>query len=175
MKSRHLFLILAVGLSVLLWGGEVRTAGQPVKDSEALNLTLPQKDFLALEPILVTVRLESQHIHALPAAPGESKSGTLRFEVKPEVKARAKAKPLPLEAQGADLSASARRYDLLEWFDFPAKGGTFTVRAVVEHKGLKLASTPATITISRPEKNDKEFGPVDRLHHIPWSNYTTDA
>src|SRR5262249_52952661 len=77
MKSRHLFLTLAVGLSVLLWGGEVRTAGQPVKDTEALHLTLSQKDFLALEPILVTVRLESQHIHALPAALGESKSGTL--------------------------------------------------------------------------------------------------
>src|SRR5262249_12094753 len=111
----------------------------------------------------------------LPSAPGKNAEGTLRFESKPAVKARKGAKALPLEAQGADLKVQVRRYDLLEWFDFPAEGGTWTVHAVFEHNGSTLTSAPITVKITRPSKGDAEFGPVDRLHHMPWSNYTRDA
>jgi hypothetical protein len=163
---------LVVALSLLCCNGEVLVADPPIVAKTALQLSSDQKEFLSLEPILVTIRAEGIAEAALP--PGPSK-GTLRFESKPALKTRAKAKPLPLEAQGADLKVQTRRYDLLEWFEFPANGGTWTVQAVFENKGKTLTSAPITVKITRPSKGDAEFGPVDRLHHIPWSNYTTDA
>jgi hypothetical protein len=173
MKTSRFFLVgLFVGLSLLWYNGALLVADPPIQGKAALHLITDQKEFLSLEPILATVRIEGISEAALP--PGPSK-GTLRFEAKPALKARANAKPLPLEAQGADLKVPVRRYDLLEWFDFPAKGGTWTVQAVFEHKGTTVTSTPISITVTRPSKGDAEFGPVDRLHHIPWSNYTIDA
>ena len=53
--------------------------------------------------------------------------------------------------------------------------GSWTVQAIVEHKGATLKSAPVQIALARPAKGDKEQSPVDRLHHTPWSNYTTNA
>jgi hypothetical protein len=162
---------LVLGLALLpAWALVAGAEKQPAKVKEAVRLSACQKEFLSLEPILVTARSTA----ALPAGPGKA-LGALEFEVKPAVKARAGAKPLPLEAKGAKSSAQVRTYDLLEWFQFPAGGGSFTVRALVKHEGGTVASEPVTFTIRRPAKKDAEAGPVDRLHHTPWSNYDTNA
>ncbi len=175
-------LILA-GLVFL--GQSLLVADDLAKTKETLSVTLGQKEFLAQEPILVKVHWRHAGFAGLPAALGvyETKleisvplSGRLRFDVKPAVKPRAKAKPLPLEekASARHLRPKHRTYDLLEWFQFPASG-QYTVQAVVESHSKTWTSEPATITIRRPDKKDAEWGPVDRLHHIPWCNYVTDA
>jgi hypothetical protein len=161
----------------LLLAGEAREA-RPAESKEALRLSAGQKEFLWLEPVLVTVRIEGLRGAALPAAPGagkSDKSGTLRFEIDHKaVKPRRNgAKPLPLEAQADDVQA--RHYDLSEWFTFPDKGGPWTVRAVFEHQGARLTSEPISVSIRRPAKGDAEHEPVARIHHTPWSNYDTNA
>jgi len=133
-----------------------------------LRLLTEQKDFLTLEPILVTVRGTSKQVPGLPPGPGR----LLRFDVKPALKPRAGAKPLPIE--GRVDSASKRTYDLLEWFQFPAEGA-FTIQALIHNGDTVVSSDTISITLRRPGKTDPEAGPVDRLHHIPWSNYVTDA
>jgi hypothetical protein len=127
-----------------------------------------QADHLTLEPILVTVQLSGKDA-TLPAGPDK---GLLQFQITPTVKLRKGAKPLPLEDR-VD-SAPGRRYDLLEWYEFPGEG-TFKIQAVVNDGSARVASQAVTITIRRPGKEDAEWGRVDRLHHIPWSNYVTDS
>ncbi len=156
--------VLAAGLTAP--GTAADRASEP---KPSLDLTAAQTEFLPLEPILITLRVEGEGA-ALPPGPGESKAGSLRFEVEPAVKPRPGAKPLPLERQVAD--AQARLYDLFEWFRFPA--GTFTVRAVLEQKGSKLTSAPVRFTIGKVAKGDREEQPVARIHHTPWCNYDTD-
>jgi hypothetical protein len=94
--------------------------------------------------------------------------------VAPAVKPRQGAKPLPLEEQAAG-PVQVRHFDLLEWFAFPDQGGTWSVRAVLEHQGTKLTSATVTFTVRPPGKGDAEAQPVARLHHTPWSNYDTNA
>jgi hypothetical protein len=173
MKNCRTVLCLTVGLALLLTAGSVVSADKPGKAKETIRLSAGQKEYLTLEPILVTARLKSASIPGLPAGPGKA-LGALDFDIKPAVKVRPKARPLPLEAKGAKSSAQVRTYDLTEWFQFPAKG-SFTVRAVVKHKDGSLTSEPITFTIRRPAKGDAEAGPVDRIHHTPWSNYDTNA
>ena len=96
----------------------------------------------------------------------------MRFEIEPAVEPRAGARPLPEEARAA--TALARKYDLLEWFQFPGSG-TFSVRAVYERAGARLTSGPITVTLRTPMKGDADFDAVDRIHHVPWSNYETNA
>jgi hypothetical protein len=167
---------------VLLLAGTLAGAAQAadkVESKETLHLSAGQKEFLWLEPVLVTVRIEGLRGAALPAVPGAGKSaksgkaGTLRFEVDPVVKPRPGARPLPLEAQADDVQT--RHYDLSEWFTFPDKGGPWTVRAVFEHQGTRLVSTPVSVSLRRPTKGDAEHDPVARIHHTPWSNYDTNA
>lgn len=109
----------------------------------------------------------------LPPGPGESKVGTLSFEIQPAVKPLSGAKPLPLEAQAPVINAHSRDYDLLEWYQFPASG-KFTVRAVLQHKGVTLASKPIAFSIRQPAKDDPELPSVARIHHPPWCNYGTN-
>jgi hypothetical protein len=120
------------------------------------------------------VSLDSKCDLGLPAAPGQGKTGSLRFEVDPAVKARPKGIALPLEAQATAANIQARLYDLSEWFPFPDKG-TWKVRAVVEHGGKTLRSAPITVTMRKPAKDDTEQQPVGRIHHTPWSNYEANA
>jgi hypothetical protein len=160
-------LSVAVVLTAALPGPRSRAA----EGRQALRLTAGQKDVLWLEPVLVTLRLEGTQVPGLPAAPAP---GKLSFEVTPPVKPRPGAKPLPLEAQAAD-GIQVRRYDLSEWFIFPDKGGTWTVRAILTHQGSRLTSGPITVAIRKPEKGEAERAPMERLHHTPWSNYDTNA
>ncbi|MBI3462853.1 MAG: hypothetical protein HY000_07300 [Planctomycetes bacterium] len=161
-------------LSLLLFGA-LGFGGSRAEDTpEALQLPCGRTDFLWLEPILVTLRVESERIYGLPPEPGESKLGVLRFQFDPAVKARPGAKALPLEAQGADTNAQSRDYDLFEHFAFPEGAGTWTVRAVLEYKGTTLESKPLKLTIRRPAESDAEFQPMARIHHAPWSNYDTN-
>ncbi len=173
MASRRLHSGWIVGLALLLTGSLAPAADQSAKRGEGLHLTASQKDFLRLEPILVSVRLESDQSKGLPAAPGTSKRGTLRFEIKPAIKPRKGARPLPLESQ-VPASARARHYDLLEWFAFPDKG-TWTVQAVYEANGVKRTSSPLALTIDKPDPKDPEHEPMARLHHTPWTNYDINA
>src|SRR5262249_10955255 len=111
----------------------------------------------------------------VPARVGESKDKdqpSLSFEVKPSVKPRQGAKPLPWEA--GQSSKRTRLFDLLEWFQFPAEG-EFTVTATLKLGGWTHTSEPITLTLRKPDKKDAEAGPVDRIHHVPWSNYVPDA
>jgi hypothetical protein len=124
--------------------------------------------------MLITVRVHSKQIPGLPAAPGESKSGKLRFEIEPAVKARPKAKPLPLEAQATGTDIRSRLYDLSEWFQFPDQG-TWKVWAIVEHNGTTLRSETVSVTVRKPAQGDPEQQPVARIHHTPWSNYESNA
>jgi hypothetical protein len=173
MTSRRFGTGPAAGLALILAGTLAHGADQPARGGGALHLDAGQKEFLRLEPILVTVRLEAGQSDGLPAAPGKTKQGTLRFEIKPEVKPRSGAKPLPLESQVSG-NPKARQYDLLEWFAFPDKG-TWSVQAVFESKGGKVTSPPVTISIDKPEPKDPEHDPMARLHHTPWTNYDTNA
>jgi hypothetical protein len=161
------------GLALLLSALAV-SAEKPAEVKETIRLQGAQKELLSLEPILVTARLESASIAGLPPGPGKGPLGSLQFEVKPAVKPRNGAKPLPLEAQ-ATGGVKVRTYDLLEWYQFPAEGGPYTVRLLFEQDGRSLASDPIQFHIRRPAKDDAEHGPVDRIHHIPWTNYGTDA
>jgi hypothetical protein len=156
----------------------VLTAGplpgqEAAKTTDGLTVSGVQKDYLAQEPILITVRLADKHIPALPAAVGAAKEKvTLSFEIQPAVKPRKGGKPLPVEGQVAE--STERVYDLLEWYQFPAQG-KFTVRAVARSGEATVSSEPFTVVLRRPEAKTPEWGPVDRLHHIPWGNYVTDA
>jgi hypothetical protein len=172
MKNCRTVLCSTVGLA-LLTVGSVVSAEKSGKAKGTIALSAGQKEYLRLEPILVTARLRSESIPGLPAGPGKA-LGALRFQIEPAVKERPKGKPLPLEAKAAKGAAQVRLYDLTEWFQFPDTG-SFTVRAVLEHKGGSLTSEPITFTIRRPGKGDAEAGPVDRIHHTPWSNYDTNA
>lgn len=138
-----------------------------------LQLQASQKSYLTHEPLLMTVRAEGTKV-ALPAA-DKGDASLLRFDVKPPLKARPTIKPLLVESKVDPKAAIAsRRYDLLEWLQFPAEG-TFTVTAVLQANGVTMSSEPVTFSIARPAKGDKEWGPVDRLHHLPWCSYVTDA
>jgi TolA-binding protein len=170
---RRLAVLFAVGCLCL--AGVGRSAGDSDDTKSALTLTAAQKECLTLEPILVVVRAEGDR--SVPARVGESKDSkekaTLSFEIKPAVKARSGGKPLPLE--GAQTSAKkARLFDLLEWYQFPAEG-EFTLTAVIKDGDKAVKSKPVVVTLRKPDKKDSEAGPVDRIHHVPWSNYVTDA
>lgn len=143
-------------------------SGQLARGEESLNLAGNQSELLRVEPILVTLQLDSDEFRALPSAPGKSDAVELRFEIEPAVKPRSGAKPLPLEAAAND--ARTRDYDLLEWYQFPGEG-KFTVRAVLEQDGVKLTSKPIKFSINSPSKDDVELPPVARIHHPPWCNY----
>jgi hypothetical protein len=162
-------------MGLLLAGALAASAERPAQVEETIRLHGAQKELLSLEPILVTARLESASIAGLPPGPGKGPLGSLQFEIKPAVKARTGARPLPLEAQGAGSGVKVRTYDLLEWYQFPAEGGPYTVRVLLDHDGRSLASAPIQFHIRRPAKDDAEHGPVDRIHHTPWTNYDTDA
>jgi TolA-binding protein len=154
---------------VALLAGNVTTRGdEPSQSQRTLVVSATQADHLTLEPILVTVQYNGK----AATLPARLDKGPLQFQITPAVKPRKSAKPLPLEDK-VD-SASGRRYDLLEWYEFPAEG-TFKIQAVVNDGSAKVTSQAVTITIRRPGKQDAEWGPVDRLHHIPWSNYVTDS
>ena len=158
-------LVLAAGPAA---GGDV-----PIGERGALQLTGAQKEYLTHEPILVTARLLTASPQwRLPPGSGKNAAGTIRFEVTPAVKERPGARPLPFEA--AQASGSQRVYDLLECLQLPAEG-TFTVRLVLEQGSGRLKSDPITFSLRRPGKGDPEQGPVDRLHHLPWSNYVENA
>jgi hypothetical protein len=166
MKTR--LCLTACGLVALL-AANVTTAGnEPSQGQRTLVLSAAQADHLTLEPILVTVKFSGKNG---TLQPGLDK-GPLQFQITPAVKLRKGAKPLPLEDK-VDI-APWRRYDLLEWYQFPAEG-TFKIQAAVDDGSAKVTSQTVTITIRRPDKQDAEWGPVDRLHHIPWSNYVTDS
>src|SRR5262245_12711118 len=161
MKARHYPIVLVCGLMLVAgWGN----AGDAVK----LVLKADQKEYLTLEPILVTVKSQSPGLSA-----GAGAKDRIRFDIKPAVKPRPGAKALPQEAKIDDAAATNRVIDLLEWYQFPAEG-TFTVQAALD-ADQAARSAPITFTIRRPAKDDPEWGPVDRLHHMPWSNYITDA
>src|SRR5262245_66676774 len=104
MRARIGLLACFIGLTLSL------AADESAGTNATVSLSAPQKDFLSLEPILVRVAADAQV--SLPAAPGAK--DVLRFEVTPAVKPRPNGKPLPVEA--ATSKASARIYDLLEWF-----------------------------------------------------------
>jgi hypothetical protein len=160
--------LTACGLVAVLAAHLTTRGDEPSQGQRTLALSAAQADHLTLEPILVTVQLSGKDA-ALPAG---VEKGPLRFQITPAVKPRAGAKPLPLEDK-VDRSPR-RRCDLLEWYQFPAEG-TFKIQAVVDEGSVKVTSQAVTITIRRPGKEDAEWGPVDRLHHIPWSNYVTDS
>lgn len=161
MKVRYHLILSVCGLMLVAsWG--------IADDSGRLVLKADQKEFLTLEPILVTVKSPVPGLSA-----GAGIKDRIRFDIKPVVKPRPGARPLPQEAKIDDSTATNRVIDLLEWYQFPTEG-TFTVQASLE-SGQTARSAPITFTIRRPGKDDPEWGPVDRLHHMPWSNYITDA
>jgi hypothetical protein len=161
-------------IACLFLAGAGRSAGDSDDTKSAVVLTAAQKECLTLEPILVVVRVEGDSVRSVPArVAGSKEKGTLSFEIKPAVKARSGARPLPLEA--AQSSAKkARLFDLLEWYQFPAEG-EFTVTAVIKNGETTVTSKPIVVTLRKPDKKDSEAGPIDRIHHVPWSNYVTDA
>lgn len=161
MKARCHAILVLCGLMLVAGRGD---ADEPAK----LVLKADQKEFLTLEPILVTMK---SPLPGLSAGAGVKEG--IRFDIRPSVKPRPGARPLPQEAKIADSTATNRVIDLLEWYQFPAEG-SFTVQASLE-SDQTARSTPITFTIRRPGKDDPEWGPVDRLHHMPWSNYITDA
>lgn len=164
---------LGLGLGVVCFLATTIGPASAADEGATLKLSAAQTEFLRQEPILVTLRAGSESAPELPATlGGESASRSLKFEIKPAVKPCAGARPLPPETRTA--SSSSRTYDLLEWFQFPGSG-TFTVRAVYENSGSQLTTEPITITLRTPEKGDADFDAVARIHHIPWSNYETNA
>ena len=145
------------------------TAGATADDA-GLTLSAGQKEWLQVEPILVTVAADTPGLD-VPAVPGgDDASNGFRFEITPAVKPRDGARPLPGEPRGP--AARSRVFDLLEWFEFPADG-TFAVRAVAVSGGKRFASAPLTIVIRKPTGDEVE--PVARIHHLPWTNYETEA
>jgi hypothetical protein len=160
-------------MGAVVLGGLVAGSAGAGEEKGVVRLATARTELLRLEPILVTVKIEGEAELGLPAAlGGESAAEMFGFEIEPAVKTRPKARPLPLEAKTA--LASARTYDLLEWYQFPDRG-EFTVRAVFMHAGTRYASDPVRLTIRKPAKGDAEFDAVARVHHIPWSNYDTNA
>src|SRR5262245_26003383 len=119
-------------------------ADEPAKAENALGLSCDQKEFLTHEPMLVALKLDGKEFAGLPAAVGGKSA--LSFEIKPALKPRAGAKPLPVEA--STKGSKSRLYDLLEWYQFPAQG-SFTIRAVLEEKGKRAASPELKITIRK--------------------------
>jgi hypothetical protein len=174
MRAWHTSLVLGLVLSLLAIVEGRADAEKSARDAEALHLSAGQDEYLPLEPILLSVRLQGRDGAGLPAAPGQGKTGTLGFEVEPAVKARTKAKALPLEAEATSTNIRGRLYDLSEWFLFPEKG-TWKVRAVIEHNGTTLRSEPIRVAIGKPAKGDVEQQAVGRIHHTPWSNYETNS
>jgi hypothetical protein len=158
----------------LLSAGQTAAAGQPAAKGSGVELVAGRTEFLTHEPILVTARVTDRSGAILRASLGACKGKSLAFEITPAVKARKSASPLPLEGRAEGELVTVRTYDLLEWFEFPAEG-SWTVRVVVGHNGAELKSAPLKITLRRPAKGDKEQAAVGRLHHLPWSNYTTNA
>src|SRR5262245_46274349 len=115
MSPRFLLLLLCLGVPC------VPALGDETKARPSVVLTAAQKECLALEPILAVVRLGGDNKGTVPAVVGDAKGeATLTFDIKPAVKARKGAKPLPLEADAA--GRRARLFDLLEWYQFPATG-----------------------------------------------------
>lgn len=157
-----------MGLPALLFCAVLMADEVSFGGDDALHLLTGQTEFLQVEPILLTLRLQSDRTESLPASPGESASGELRFEIEPAVKPRSGARPLPLE--GSVNDAQVRDFDLLEWYQFPGEG-KFTVHAVLQRKDATLRSPKVTLTISKPGKDDPELPPVARIHHPPWCNY----
>jgi hypothetical protein len=157
----------------LVFGALVAGTARAGDEKTVLRLLTTRAELLRLEPILVTVKIEGDAELGLPAAlGGESAAELFNFEIEPALKPRPNAKPLPFEEKTA--LAAARKVDLLEWYQFPDHG-QFTVRAVFMHAGTRYASEPVRLTIRKPEKGDAEFDAVARVHHIPWSNYDTNA
>jgi hypothetical protein len=157
----------------LVLGSVFARAARAGDEQPVLRLSAARTELLHLEPILVTVKIEGDRALGLPAAPGGASAAELfAFEIEPAVKPRPKARPLPFEEKTA--MAPARTFDLLEWYQLPQKGD-FTIRAVFMHGGARFVSDAVRVTIRKPEKGDAEFDAVARLHHIPWSNYDTDA
>ncbi len=154
--------LVGAGLSARAGGGD------------KLSLAAGQAEYLTHEPILVTLRLAGSGDFGLRHEPGACKGKEFHFEITPALKARKGGQTLPLEGKGMDRTATVRTYDLLEWFEFPAEG-TWTVRAVVMNAGKELKSDPLKVTVRRPARGSKEVAAVGRLHHLPWSNYTTNA
>jgi TolA-binding protein len=170
MMKRSLYVLIGLGC---LFAGQAR-ADDSDKSKSAVILTASQKEHLTLEPILVVVRAEGDSIRSVPARVGDDKAeASLSFEIKPTVKARKAGKPLPLEAERTG-DQKARLFDLLEWYEFPAQG-EFTVTAVLKRGDKSVRSKAITLSLRKPDKKDAEAGPVDRIHHVPWSNYVTDA
>jgi hypothetical protein len=164
--------LVVLGASLALGGLPLAGKG-PVGVKGELTLRLSQKEFLTAEPILVTVDVEKERETPLPASVRNPKEKVgLHFDIRPAVKPRREARPLPLEAKVA--VSPTRLYDLLEWYEFPAEG-TFTVRAVLNTGSRAVSSDPVVITLRRPAPKDPERAAVDRLHHLPWSNYVTNA
>ena len=166
---------VGAGLILVTAPGVRAVADDPATGAGSLVLAAGQADYLSLEPILVRVELKGSAARGLPPAPGKGESGALKFLVEPQVKPRANARALPEEARNAGAGVQARKYDLLEWFQFPDKGGTWTVRAAFEEGGNTVLSAPVSVTIRTPEPTDADFAAMTRLHHIPWSNYETNA
>ena len=162
MASRSWFAALAL----LFIAGPRVSADEP---APGVILVVPQKEYQTLEPILVVIQAP-KGLASLPTSLDEK--APLRIEISPPVKPRKGAKPLPVEAK-VD-KAQARIYDLLEWYQFPNEG-TFTLRAIVQNGTQSATSASATITLRQPVKGDFERTAVERLHHLPWSNYCTDC
>ena len=169
MNLPRLLVTLALGMLLAVSCGIADEAPNPLSRFE---LRASQKELLTHEPILVTVVLEDRRVPTVPIAV-DVKEG-LRFEIQPAVKPRPNAKPLPGEAATKSMPVKQRVYDLLEWYQFPAEG-SFTVHAVYEDKDGPRKTTTSSFSIRRPAKDDGESAAVARLHHLPWSNYVTDA
>jgi hypothetical protein len=144
---------------------------EPARAESGLTVSPSQKEFVSAEPILVTVAVGKEGA-TLPASVSTKDKAGLRFDIQPAVKVRREGRPLALEAKVKE--SPGRLYDLLEWYEFPPEG-TFTVRAVLETGAGVVSSEPVAITVRRPAAKDTERAPVDRLHHLPWSNYVTNA
>ncbi len=140
---------------------------------QLLTLTPAESTYLSKEPILITLRIEGETARNLPVAlESASPSTALRFEIEPPVKPRKGANPLPAEL--AKAISQSRIYDLLEWFEFP-ESGEFTVQAVYENSGNPITSATIPLTIRAPKNGDANAEAVARIHHVPWSNYATNA
>jgi hypothetical protein len=182
------FILTAAGLqSTPAQNNERQGKGRLQGDSaRALVLSVSQKEFLWKEPLLIQVRsTASDATGVLPSFPFSLGGKGFDFVLvnapptnpgkgAPPHRKRAKGSrnSLPPEEKGQDVRV--RLYDLQEWYDFPEEG-TFKIRAFLETAQVQLASNEIEITIRRPDKKGPEWGPVDRLHHLPWSNYITDA
>ena len=114
---RALFGLLAclIGLTACL------RAEEPAGTKQSVSLSAPQKDFLSLEPMLIRVAVDAKQ--SLPAAPGAN--APLRFEVKPAVKPRPNAKPLP---ESSERYCRARRHEPAARRFPSATGNTLSVR-----------------------------------------------